>query len=227
MSCIMYFYTFIQNFKSLRSSSKVFAMNKLKNPLFSCIVFLFSILMINQTVNAQSTHPKVADFRVTLQNVKMISDKCLQFDLYILDTDPAEPFELALFQGAVVVNPAFYEGGVVTASVVDGSSQLIDGQNPVRVQFVPESNIVKLPARMVKPLPKDSKTKIRGSIISLKSPGTRICSIQLTNTVAFTKAPANLKFSFTKIPYSTTVSQYLDGINTPIPCDDKNCVIKP
>jgi len=166
------------------------------------------------------------DFRLTIENMKMVNDLTMEFDLIIYDTDVSKPFELALVQAGIMINPAFSEGGVIKASLGEGSSQLIDAQQPQSIVFAKEANIIKLPSRTLKPLLKDAKPERRGTIISTNPAGTRICTIRLTNTVAFTNAPANLAFNFSKLPYPTTVSQYIDGINTPLICNEKNCVVK-
>jgi len=189
----------------------------------SLFTLLIMIMSVPTPLDAQTGS---FDFRLTIEGIKMVDDRIMEFDLMILDTDAGKPFELALVQAGILVNPALYEGGKLTASIVAGSSQLVEQQQPQSIIFVNESNIIKLPSRTLKPLSKNAKPERRGTIISTKTNGTRICTIRLTNTVSFTKAPANLAFNFAKLPYTTSVSQYIDGINTPLVCNEKNCVVK-
>jgi hypothetical protein len=199
-------------------------MTNMKKILYLVPVLALLVMMGNSVpVNAQTGNP---GFRLSIETIKMVNDQTMEFDLKIYSTDAGKPFELALLQAGILVNPAFYEGGKLTAAIVSGSSQLDEQQKPQSIVFVNESNIIKLPSRTLKPLPKDAKPEKRGTIISTDPAGTRICTIRLTNTVAFAKAPANLAFNFAKLPYTTSVSRYIDGINTPLVCNEKNCVVK-
>ena len=188
-------------------------------------IMMLSLLFSSQLITAQTSTPDPG-YQLILANGTLTSDKTFEFDLLILDTDPSNPFELALLQAGILVSPAFYANGTVTASIVEGSSQLIDEQKPMAIQFAQAAGIVKIPSRTLKPLPKEAKPERRGTIISAKAPGTRICRIKLTNTTAFTKAMPGLAFNFAKLPYQTTVSQYIDGMNTMLPCNEKTCVVK-
>ena len=200
-------------------------MKTLKPLLFTSIVVL-SLLCYAFNGYAQLAPSSMSDFRLSIENVAMTTDNSLEFDLFLLDTEPATPFELALIQVGILVNPEIYNGGTIKASIVEGSSQLIEVQRPINILFVQEANIIKLPSKTLKPLLKDAPAGPRGTIISTKAPGTRICRIKLTNTAAFAKAPANLSFNLTKIPYPTSVSQYIAGVNTPLPCNTSNCIVK-
>lgn len=189
---------------------------------FIRILLAFLPLIAGGSGYAQSANP---DFRLVLQNVRTTSATSLEFDLFIY-TPNSTSFELALVQAGILVNPEFYTGGNLTASIVEGSSELNEVQKPQNILFVAETGIIKLPSRTLKPLPKGAKPEKRGTILSSVAPGTRICTIRLTNTVPFSKTPANFRFNFSKLPYPTTVSAYIEGVNTPLTCNDKNCLVK-
>ena len=200
-------------------------MKNLKPVLFSIVLILSLLIFVNNgfsQVNPSSS----SNFRLFIENIAMTNDNTLEFDLYLLNTEPATPFELALLQVGVLVNPEIYNGGTLKASIVEGSSQLIEAQQPLNILFAQDANIIKLPSRTLKPLAKDAPAGHRGTIISDKAPGTHICKIRLVNSVAFSKAPANLTFNLAKTPYPTSVSQYLSGVNTPLPCNTTNCIVK-
>lgn len=173
---------------------------------------------------AQSTQDAKPEFRLVLQDIRTPSATSLEFDLYIYSPDK-KPFELALVQAGILLNPQFYAGGAITASIVEGSSELIEEQKPQNILFVAETGIIKLPPRTLKPLAKGAKPEKRGTILASKAPGIRICTIRLMNSVPFTKAPADIRFNFSKMPYPTTVSAYIEGINTPVPCNETNCIV--
>jgi hypothetical protein len=186
--------------------------------------FIYCLLLV-LTTHAQNTSSE-SGFQLVVENQEITTSKTFEFDLVLYDLDPSTPLELALLQAGIFVNPAFYEGGKVTASIVPGSSALLEAQQPLGVMFAQDAGIIKLPSRTLKPLPKEAKPERRGTLIA-KAPGTRICRILLTNTSSFTKASPELKFNFAKLPYPTTVSQYIDGVNSMQQCDNKNCIVKP
>jgi len=192
------------------------------------INFTAALLLLFTAGNgfAQLLPASADEFRLSIENVKQPTDKTLEFDLYLLDTEPATPFELALIQIGILINPEIYNGGTLKASLVEDNSQLLDVQQPMNILFVQDANVIKLPSRTLKPVAKDAPAGQRGSIISTKAPGTRICKILLTNSVAYAKTPLKLSFNFARIPYPTSVSQYIKGVNTPLECNISNCVVK-
>jgi hypothetical protein len=199
----------------------------MKRRSFPISLSILSVLALLPFVPGYSQDAAIKpEFQLIIENQSRTSEKTFEFDIFLCDTDASKPFELALIQAGILVNKAFYEGGKVTASLVPGSSGLDEDQQPIGIMFAQDASIIKLPSRTLKPLPKDAKPEKRGSIILSKVPGTKICRIRLTNTVPFTKAPADLKFNFQKQPYPTTVSQYIDGLNTMLPCNETNCIVK-
>jgi hypothetical protein len=175
---------------------------------------------------AQIATSKVSDFNCIIINAVQPSVNVLEFDLYLLDKNPSEPFELASVQLGILVNPKIYAGGDVTASIIEGSSDLIIPQKPSSIVFTQISNSIKIAGKIIKPLASSDPHSVRGSLISTTYPGTRICRVRLTNTKAFDKYPADLTFNFTKTPYPTTITQYISGTNTPLICDKSNCFSK-
>jgi hypothetical protein len=216
---MLLFYTFV------RILTNYLNMKTIKPALIQCSVLLFILIFANSGYS-QLTPASSSGFRLSIENVALTTDKTLEFELYLLDTEPATPFELALIQVGILVNPELYNGGIIKATLVEGKSELLDVQQPMNVLFVQDVNIIKLPSRTLKPVAKDAPAGQRGSIISSKVPGTRICKIMLSNSVAFSKTPAKLSFNFSKIPYPTSVSQYIKGVNTPQECNATNCVVK-
>ena len=148
----------------------------------------------------------VPEFTYTMENDVQVSDKILEFDLYLLDPTPATAFELATIQAGILVNSAIYGGGTITASIVAGTSQLSTNQQPTNITFAQTQNCLKL-------APKSPPGTGSGTIIATSGQGTRICRIRLTNSVAFAEAQANLAFNFPISPYPTKVFQYQSGLN--------------
>jgi len=106
-----------------------------------------------------------------------------------------------LFQAGILVNASIINGGVITASIVSGSSELVAGQQPYSITFNAAQHCIKLAAGGI--VPHGSAT-----IISTTSPALRIARIRLTNTVAFGQFSPNFTFNFTPSPYNTIVTVY-------------------
>jgi len=156
-----------------------------------------------------------SDFTFTIANDLQVSDKVLEFDLYLLDTDASQTFELASVQAGILFNAAIVNGGTISMSIVAGSSQLTGSQQPTSVLYT-SPNVIKLGG-------KSPPGAGSGTIISQVAPGTKVCRLRMTNTAAF---PAGLQasaaFTFPTTPYPTKVYQYLNGINTQITCSAAN-----
>lgn len=158
-----------------------------------------------------------SDFTFTIANDVQTSDRTYEFDLYLLDTDAAQTFELSTVQAGILVNPAIYNGGTITVSIVPASSQLVAAQQPTSVIWTLAQNAIKLTPNSPPPVG-------QGTILSQTGQGTRVCRLRITNSVAFaTNTHANLAFNFTTSPYPTRVSQIIGGINTQLTCNATNC----
>lgn len=157
------------------------------------------------------------DFALTIANDVQTSDRTFEFDLILRDTDPTEPFELSAVQAGIVMNPALYNGGTITVTLVAGSSQLLPAQQPNNVIWSQSQNAIKL-------TPMSLPAIGQGSIISQAVAGTRVTRFLVTNTVAFAQdVQANLAFSFLTNPYATRVAQNYGGISLQLTCSAANC----
>jgi len=188
---------------------------------------LYTTRTANITVNVAGLTPVVItvtqaaatrpSFLYTIMNDVQTSDRTLEFDVYIMDNDPAQVFEMASIQAGFLVNSAIYNGGAISTSIVPGTSQLLTAQQPANVNWVQSQNCIKLTSRT----PPGTGN---GTTLSTISPGTRVCRLRITNTVPFTNSTrANLTYCFTTVPYPTKVNQYISGINTGITCNGFNC----
>jgi len=141
-----------------------------------------------------------ASYQVSLMNDVQPSPTTFQFDIYVLNTDLANIFELDVYQIGIIVNPGVDNGGTITASIVAGSSQLVAAQQPTTgILYV--SDCIKIPNPGIAAHP-------NGTIISTTAPGTRIATVKLTNTVPFGSVTPNLIFNFTASPYRTAFFAY-------------------
>lgn len=155
-------------------------------------------------------------FELTIRNVKQTKDRILEFDLYLLDTDASDNFELATVQAGILLSSAIFEGGKISVSVVAGTSTLNSLQNPSITGLVsplngyPGLSLVRLASRM-------APGYGNGTIISGVGQGDRIARLRLTSTVPFAaNSTPNLAFtsSLALYPvYATRVAQYISDEN--------------
>lgn len=198
----------------------------MKNLIVICLV-LFIATVQSPFSYSQTVSSKEQVFNLTIQNAVLTSDKTMEFDLYLKSLDPKDPFELALFQACILLDPVFCAGGEIKVTLDSGVSELNENQKPQAVIFSKETNSIKLPSRTLKPATQNTSTdKARGTIISSKGKGTLLCRIIITNSIAFPKVTKPLSFNFSKQPYPTLVSRYKEGLNTPLTCNEKNCMVK-
>jgi len=164
-------------------------------------------------VNAQRRYAPLSniDFNYTVQNVVKISDRILELDLYLLDSDPTETMELATVQAGITVSPTIYNGGTLSASIITGFSELPTAMQPTSVSFTQSQNIIKLAG-------KTPPGAGAGPLVSQTGFGTKITRIRLTSTAAFTSS-SHPGMAFTSSAavspsYATRVAIYLGGVNT-------------
>ncbi|HNX87528.1 MAG TPA: T9SS type A sorting domain-containing protein [Paludibacteraceae bacterium] len=169
--------------------------------------FLWTMVIIHISVSIQAQNPT---YLCELRNDAQVSCNIFEFDIYLIRTGTI-PFEYATGQYGILVNPLFKNGGVITASIVAGSSDpalILTNQNPTNISFLNASNCIRIAGR----IPPGSGN---GAIISNGSPGTKICRVRLTNTVAFGQFTPNLTWT-TQAIYPTQINAYVGGSNTTI-----------
>ena len=156
------------------------------------------------TVTVTQASAPVPEFNFTIRNDIQVSDRILEFDLYLLDVQPSTPFELSIIQAGILVNNGIINGGTITPAIVPGYSELVALQQPTIVTWSTGTS-----NGCIKVTPKAGPGCGNGTIISTSGAGTRICRVRITNSVAFTSSSqANLTFNFTTSPYPTKVFQY-------------------
>jgi hypothetical protein len=153
------------------------------------------LLLLSVIITIQTSAQVPTSYLVSLRNDVQPSPMTFQFDIYLQNTDLVNIFELDIYQLGILVNPAIVNGGTITPSIVAGSSQLNLIQQPTTgITFA--SNCIKLANPGI-------PTHGSGTIIPTTSPGLRIATIQLNNSVPFAQASPNLTFCFTTVPFKT------------------------
>jgi hypothetical protein len=187
----------------------------MKKFLFTRVLLFFMFIMICMELKAQIS---AVSYTIANDLQPGCNTKQLEFDLLLLDLDASQPFEVQTVQAGILVNPAIYNGGTVTASIIAGTSSLNSFQQPTSITFTQSTNCIKIAS-------KSPPGCGGGSIISANPANpTRICRVRLTNTQNFAAVPANLTFCFTTAPYPAKLSYYPPGcVGTTVACAASNC----
>jgi len=177
--------------------------------------FLFLSLFCALASISTTSNAQAPTFDCYLTNDTFISPIVYQFDIYLLRTG-TNVFEYAETQWGINIGSACANGGTLTPSMIGGSSQL-SNVSQVPVTFSLFSNYCFNIAPRVPPGPGN------GSIISdihsgCLSPGTRVGTFKITNTVPFSCTCMNLAFNFVAAAgrTQTKIFAYVSGVNTDI-----------
>lgn len=180
----------------------------MKSKITSAIILFFLVFYLGNSFGSTNIN---TDFSITVRNFVQTTDRTFEFDIYLADTDLAQPFELASVQCGIMCNPAIYTGGTISASVVTGTSGLNAAQTPVNIAYLSGSEVIRIAANV----PPGTGN---GTVIQAITPGTKVIRIKVTSTVAFaTNSKANLAFvsNTAVLPlYPTRVAVYIAGVNT-------------
>ncbi len=166
-------------------------------------------------LTARSAYAGPDDFQLTLRNIVQTAPNRLEFDIYILDTDPADDFYLSTEQFGILFNSSIYSGGSITATINNSTSGLgifqIIYQTPQidTDPAYPGQSLIKLAGNMAY-IPLGQCT-----LISKSSPGTLVTHFILTSTNPFA-AGTTPDFVFTSSgamnPFYSTNVTVSDGI---------------
>lgn len=159
------------------------------------------------------------DFRISIRNITQTASNRLEFDLYIVDTDPLQNFQYATSQIGLILNSGIYEGGNIDVEI-DNRDSKIQPQFTARPQV---SNI---------PVIARGKTYIElegvnaplfgsGMIIEKVEPGTLMTRFIITSTVDFTiNTTPDIEFTGSNAiqpVFPTRVAAFLNRMRTYIP----------
>ena len=156
---------------------------------------------------------QVENFAYSIANKVQVSPKQLEFDLLLLNLDNTKPFEIATVQAGITLNPVFSNRGIITASIVPGSSTLSNS-----AQWPTSITCETGPSTFVKLASKAPPGAGFGSVMSTDPlRPTRLCRIRLSNTIDWARnSSADLALCVIKELYPTKISEYISGINVPV-----------
>ncbi len=159
------------------------------------------------------------NFTLSVQNVVQSAPNILDYDVYMVNTNSTQPFELATIQLGFLINSNIYTGGTITATInntgsgLNASQQFIQSPNNVIsiLTGYPNQTLIRQAGRV----PPGSGA---GTILSTVAPGTLITHFTITSTVNFTaNTTPDITFtssSSTSPLYATSVSEYISTVNT-------------
>ncbi|MDR3705748.1 MAG: hypothetical protein P4L28_07585 [Paludibacteraceae bacterium] len=173
------------------------------------------LVLISALIVSACLYAEAQSVSYTIRNEVQTSDRTLEFDLFLLNTETSIPIQIAEFQAGIYVNPDIENGGTISASIVPGASDMKRSQQPTAITYA--SNCVKIATRMYLGCG-------NATVISTSAPGTKLCRVRLTNSVAFASQKANLGFNFLARPYASRLFYYNSNcVSTQLVTDSTNC----
>ena len=142
------------------------------------LVLLFFISGIYLNAQSQS-------FDISVQDIVQTATNKLEFDVYLLNTDPSQNFELASCQLGFLVKSLIYTGGNLSAKI-DNTSSDLEGYQQFTVKPVVNSQLTDYPGQTLVRLASTPNISKPGTIISTVAPGTLLTHFILTSSVVFT-----------------------------------------
>ena len=184
------------------------------------ILPLMVLLTLCNLVNAQTRYsPKaVTDISISILNLTQPTDRTIEFDVYLLDTDPVQSFELAGVQLGMLFNSLIYTGGTISGRYVNTNSGLLPSQQPSAAVTFNSSMTAYLDKTLLRLASRVVPGAGNGSLISSVSPGTLVTHIILESTVPWAQSSlSNLEFNSNTVPnplFGTKIAEYISGTNT-------------
>ncbi|HMQ70370.1 MAG TPA: T9SS type A sorting domain-containing protein [Ignavibacteria bacterium] len=148
--------------------------------------------------------------KLSIENLKNTSANSLEFDIYLLHTNPSESkFVYMLGQYLINFNSDIANGGELTYSII--GSGLPEASQPTKPSI--DKNILRIAVNSIPPT--DNLPEI-----SSKAPGTLIAKVRLTTSAkSFADVPLNLNFRLgPENPY-TKLSIFEDGKIREVPAN--------
>lgn len=176
------------------------------------ISIVYVLIFLSIAVKGQ-----IPTYSCILDNESYTSSNEYEFDIYLARTG-ATPLELASFQAGFTLNSSFLNGGMLTATLVSGTSELLSSQEPVSITFDQSKLNLKIAPRIP---PRNYTSGVTSGTI-IPTTGLRVCRVRLTNTVSYGTTPLHLVwvFSYAQQQYRTLVSAFVPSsphaVNTDI-----------
>ncbi len=185
----------------------------MKNQLGNWTKALVLTLMV---LASNVANAAVEDFQLSVRNLQQTAQNRLEFDVYLLDTDAGQPFELASVQLAFLINSQITTGAL-SVTISNSGSGLLSYQQFVAAPAVvtpltgyPGQTLIRLAAGM-------PVTSGLGTIISTSGNGTLLTHFIVTSTTNFVaSSQPNLIFTSNTASsplYPTRVAEFIATVS--------------
>ena len=177
--------------------------------------------MATLVLTASFANAAVGDFELSVRNITQPASNRLEFDVYLLDTDPGQTFELASCQFGFLINSLIYNGGTITVTINNTGTGLNLSQQFTAAPSV-VSSLTGYPGQTLIRLAAGSPVSAgSGTVISTVSPGTLLTHFIITSTVDFAASSTpNITFTAntaTAPLYPTRVAAFILSTSTQLP----------
>ena len=177
------------------------------------VLTLSAFLLFYTNANAQ-----VGNFNITVENVTQTAANVLEFDVYLLDTDPLQSFELASWQLGFLLNSSIHSGGSISGVINNSGS----GLNSLQQSTAPVSVVSPITGypglTLIRLAGGNPVSPGQGTIISTSGLGTLITHFILTSNVSFaTNSTPNITFTSSSAVnplYATRVAEFISSVST-------------
>jgi len=195
---------------------KKFILRFLKGLILLTLLFSFSSIHAERKIRYSQL--EISDYLLSVQNLTQTAPNKLEFDVYLLDTDPSQPFILNLIEFGFLFNSGIYAGGTASVAMDNSTSQL----NPFQALYVDpilETNAA-FPNQTLLSLASFDPVSIdsRRTTISTTGYGTLITHLIITNSIPFVVGSTpNLVFCSSSVLspyYPTIVTQWISPLST-------------
>jgi hypothetical protein len=178
----------------------------------SKILFSIMCILLLTFIYVPASYSAGATFNLVFTNDTWDLHKIYEVDVIIQSTTGAS-LELATFGLGLQFPTASLNGGTVTASYVDGSSELNAAQTPTNAHFTTALSGTNTIVRITSMAAPGSGN---GSTISSTAPGTKMYRVRLTNTADWTVTGTNSILVATSTQYPSNFNCYIATVNTNI-----------
>jgi hypothetical protein len=169
------------------------------------LIFLFNLGLLC-LLSATKTYSQSPTYSCDIRNEVLVASNIFEFDLY-LTRSGSIPLELAGFNTGILLNTGFVNGGTITPSLLPGS-ELNASQVPTNIAYDAAYRCVKIAPK--KP-PRDYDDRLTSGTVINNTTGTKVCRVQLINSVNFGADPFNYTWSMDLMPYHTVVAAFVPG----------------
>jgi gliding motility-associated-like protein len=183
--------------------------------LSTFIFFSFILVNFNYLIS------QVNSFNLSVRNILQTASDRFEFDIFILDADPSQSFELSEYQMGIMFNSRIITTGDINVTVNNSNSGLLPAQ---RISVNPQAGLnTGLNNRGQISIPGPARAdRGEGTIISSTGNGTLMTRVTVTGAANFrSNTTVDLEFSSSNpantLVYPTRISQNIGNSSNSIP----------